>query len=81
MNNQPIRINVPAYNGKEQAKKLRYQADREAANQIEEYLNANRGDAPTSFDYYTIAEELGLTKEKVKEILFRNGGGSNGITL
>jgi len=61
---------------------VQYQAAREDAAKIEKYLNERyvKGH-PNIIGYYEIAQNLGMSKERVRGILSPVGGGSNGITF
>ena len=78
----PLIIPVKPYTGKDQRKIVRYQAALDGAAKIEKYLNERyvKGQ-PTIFGYYEIAQDLGMSKERVRDILYPVDCGSNGITF
>ena len=82
MANHPVRIHVTQYGGKNPKQIREYHNRIEAAQKIEAYLNEQMKDKwSKTFDYYDIADAIGLSKEAVKEILFAFDGGSGGITV
>ena len=79
MPDYPIRLSIPA-----SLKKLKLPPSilREYATRIEDFLNAGSQAKPESgFDYFEIADKLGIDKEVIKRFLAPIGGGSNGITI
>lgn len=78
----PIYVPVKPYQGKDAAKRVRFQSEVEQANRIEEYLNAKyiKGQ-PQTIDYWIIAQDTGIPKTTVAKLLFPVRGGSNGITF
>ena len=78
----PVHIHVKSYSGKNPKLIREYQARIEAGSKIEAYLNEQvKEPGWHTFTYHDIAEATYLSKETVKEILFRFDGGSNGITV
>lgn len=85
MKTYPLRVNVKPYRGHVPELRLRYLDKVCRGNAIEAYLNekmhaAVSGEA-RSFDYWEIANELGMSEEDVRDILFAVDGGHNGITI
>lgn len=85
MNHRRVQISVKSYRGSKPDLISKYRARLEIARKIEGFINmrfeAERNGEALQIDYYEIASELGISKDDVKDILFANGGGSNGITL
>lgn len=71
-----------SYTGKDQAKRAQA-ADRAAdARKIEDYVNERLKEEATQFEYFTIAQDLGLPVETVAAIMQKQEGwGSHGITF
>lgn len=82
MANYPVRIHVKQYSGRNAGLIREYHNRIEVGNKIEAYLNEQmRDEWGKTFNYYEIADAVGLRKEAVKEILFAFDGGSGGITI
>lgn len=80
----PVSISVKPYSGSDPRKKHLYIEKLKNAKVIEDYLNREAKSNNSSrqvFVYYSIANALGLSEKTVRDILFPNDGGSNGITI
>lgn len=77
-----VRLVVPSYGGKDESKRIQAIDRAKLAREIENYVNERLTEESTQFDYFTIAEDLRVSKEAVKEIMQKQDGwGSNGITF
>ena len=78
----PIRLIVKEYRGSDSSKQVQFQSRLEAAATLEDFLNSRHAeDQPHTFTYGDLADETGVSKAVVKELLSASGGGSNGITI
>lgn len=78
----PVRLSVPAYNGKDSRKQIQYQAQLGLARQMEDYFNSEMTTSyMQTFTNYDIAQALGALEEAVAAITYHNDCGSNGITI
>ncbi|MGA2257358.1 MAG: hypothetical protein ABSG53_22095 [Thermoguttaceae bacterium] len=80
MAKKQFRAFVKPYNGKD-PKKKQYQQKLDLAERIEAYINAHLEQEARTFPYYEIAEAIGSTKDKVRDVLSAYGGGSGEITF
>lgn len=78
-----ISIHARQYRGKDSKRLNQYHSDIQAADALQKFMNHEKekaGGEPVMMDYFTIAQDTGLTKETVKRILDHNGYGANGAT-
>jgi len=81
----PIHLHVKTYKGNSQKRKIKWQEEVGIASRISDYLNTKlsplKDKATVTLNYYEIARDLNIEKTVIRQILFANGGGANGITL
>ena len=77
-----IEVQRSCYRGKDEKKFAAHMAYNRDANLLENHINQQITNGETgTFLYANIAREVGLSRERVTEILFSVECGSNGFTI
>lgn len=80
----PITVPGDSYRGNDPRKKAKRAEFNSDARRLEDYLNRSLeklGPGTHVMTYGSIAGDVGMTQERVTQILFRVGGGHTGLTL
>jgi hypothetical protein len=80
----PISVPRDGYRGNAPRRKRKQQRRNEVAKEYEEYLNRKIAETPDEtqmFSYASIARELNLFLEDVRDVLFAVDCGHNGLTV
>lgn len=82
MVNIPISIQIKPYTGSKEKLKQKYYEKLRIAKMIEDYINTKMKDTDIHmFTYGSIAIDLGLSSEVVRDLLFTVDCGHTGITV